>query len=336
MTTTTLAVIGLGRIARSHISGIQQCPERCELGAVVDIDKERAKAFAEEFDTQYYTSTEDVYADPDIDGVIICVPHHLHAELTTEACEAGKHVLVEKVMATSVEEGKEMVEAARKNDVNLMIGQSRRFFPAFKEAHRRREEIGRPIDLSYHWALYFDSSNAPPWWDSEEKTGGPVYTMLGSHSVDHTLWMLDDREPVSVYANGESNNPDFGGDDYATIVIGFDDGTHATNVLSLNNKPEKHDCLITGTEGSILWEQYGNLSGSLVGTSDTDLWINGDQVELESDAPHNFALQIQEFVNSIDQNRTPRPSGEEILPVLEVIYAARTSSAENRIIDLRE
>lgn len=331
-----IAVIGLGRIARSHIDGIQHWGDECELAAVVDVQEERAKKFSDDYDVPYYTSAEEAYENPAIDAVVICVPHFLHSRLAIDAVEAGKHVLVEKVMATSVDEGNAMVMAAKDNNVNLMVGQSRRFFPSLVEARDRLDEIGEPLNLLYTFACHFDIDNAPAWWQSEEKTGGLVYPMLGSHSIDYTLWMLDDREPVSVYAEGASNNEDFEGQDDVTIVIKFDDGTHATNFLSINNSPVKHQGLVVGSEGSISWNQEGDHSGDLVGVATTDLEINGAPIESQQNGPHNFALQMKEFVDSIDEGREPIASGREILTQLRIIEAAKQSAAEDREISLPE
>jgi predicted dehydrogenase len=241
---------------------------------------------------------------------------------------------VEKVMATSIEEGRRMVEAAAENDVNLMVGQSRRFFPSLREAKDRLDEIGAPLNLQYTFACHFDVETAPAWWQHEEKTGGLVYPMLGAHSIDYTLWMLSDREPVAVYAEGASNNDTFEGDDDATLVIEFDDGTHATNFLSINTSPSVHRGLVVGSEGSISWDQHGDHSGDLVGVASTDLKINGEPLPEESGKPHNFALQMREFVDSIRDGRKPEAPGEEIMTQLRIIDAARRSAMEDRVIEL--
>ena len=328
-----IGIVGLGRVARSHIDGIAHW-DSCELTSVIDVQENRAKQFSEEYDVPYYTSTEEAYANGSLDAVVICVPHNLHAPLAIEALEAGKHVLVEKVMATTVEDGEAMVEAAEENDVTLMVGQTRRFFSSLVEARDRLEEIGRPLNLLYNFACHFDVESAPPWWQSEEKTGGLVYPMLGSHSIDYTLWMLEDREPVSVYAEGATNNDDFEGHDDVTIVISFDDGTHATNYLSINNSPVKHQGLVVGSEGSIFWDQQGDHSGDLVGVASTDLELNGEPLPRNESGPHNFALQAKEFAESILEGREPSASGREILTQLRIIEAAKRSAEGGKKIDL--
>lgn len=330
-----ITVVGLGRIARTHIDGIKAFPSLCELVSVVDIDERRARSYSKEYQVPYYTSTEEAFADPLVDAVVICLPHSLHRPVTIEACEAKKHVLVEKVMATSLEDGQAMVDAANKNSVNLMVGQSRRFFPALQRAKEmvKKNEIGKVVNFLYQFACLFNVDNAPPWWRSKEATGGLVYPMLGSHSIDFTLWLLDDREPCYVFAQGASNNKDFEGDDDVTLIIEFNDGTHATNYLSINNPAPKHSGLIIGQDGTIFFDQKGDHIG-LVGTAATHLYLNDKEIMSGEDAIHNFALQMKEFVTSILEERSPSASGEEILTQLEIIELAQRSALERRSLKL--
>ena len=328
-----IAVIGLGRISRTHIDAIKYWPEYCELAAVVDVQEDLAKSFSAEFNVPYYTSVDKALSNPDIDAVVICLPHDLHEPICSQACQAGKHVLIEKVMATTVRAGENMVAEAKKNNVKLMVAQSRRFFLAFELLRKSLREIGKVKNMLYTFACFFDIKTAPKWWQSKESTGGLVYPMLGSHSIDFTLWTLDDRKPVSVFAQGASNNSDFEGDDDVTIVIGFDDGTHATNFLSINNKPSKHESLIIGEKGSIYFNQTGDHIG-FVGTASTDLYVNGQLVMTGEPLPHNFAVQMKEFATSILEDRQPMASGEEILLQLKIIEAAQQSAREEAVIKI--
>lgn len=333
MNKVKIAIIGLGRIARTHIDSIKHWPESCELAAVVDINEDLAKSYSNEFNVPYYTSVEEALEDPNIDAVVICLPHNLHEPITVQACNAGKHVLVEKVMATSVVEGQSMVDSAKKNKVKLMVAQSRRYFQAFHEARKHFDQIGKITNSLYNFTCFFDKDIAPVWWKSKEATGGLAYPMLGSHAIDITLWMLDDREPVTVFAQGASNNPDFEGDDDITIIIGFNDGTQATCFLGLNNRYPKHEGHLIGEKGSIFWSQTGDHVG-LIGTADTELVVNGEKIMSGASNPHNFAIQMKEFVDSVIEDREPLTSGEKIITQLKIIEAAQRSAAEKQLIIL--
>ncbi|WP_338450093.1 Gfo/Idh/MocA family oxidoreductase [Niallia oryzisoli] len=330
-----IAIIGLGRIARTHIDAIEHFPELCELTAVVDIKEDLAKSYGEEFNVPYYTSVEKCLEDPNVDAVVICLQHDLHEPISVQASNAGKHVLVEKVMATSVEEGLSMVEAAKNNNKKLMVAQSRRYFQAFHEARKHFHKIGKITNSLYNFTCFFDKDIAPQWWQSKEATGGLAYPMLGSHAIDITLWMLDDRDPVSVFASGVSNNPDFEGHDDITIIIGFNDGTQATCFLGTNNRYPKHEGHLIGKEGSIFWSQTGDHVG-LIGTADTDLIVNGERIMTGESIPHNFAIQMKEFVDSIIEDREPLTSGEKIITQLRIIEAAQRSAVEKRVIMLED
>lgn len=335
MSAVSIGIIGLGRVSRSHIDAISHV-DGCTLGAVSDIDEELARSVGDEFEVPYYTDSDQLLADSSIDAVVVAIPHHLHEPLTVQACNAGKHVLVEKVMATSVASGNAMVDAAAENDVNLMVGQSYRYFPDFRVARERRDEIGTPINLLYTLATKFDSATAPPWWQSEEKTGGLAYPMLGAHTIDFTLWMFEPRDPVSVTATGASHNHDFEGDDDVTITIHFDDGSHATNFLTTNSNELHHDGIIIGTKGGMSWEQPGWDDSRPLGTTPVEAAINGSPIDAELELPHNFAIQMNEFVSSIRNDREPETAGRTVLTQLEVIAAARRAASEDRVVDLEE
>ncbi len=334
MKKVNIAVIGLGRISRTHIDGIKRWPELTNLAAVVDVQETVAKLFSEEFKVPYFTSVEAALKEPSIDAVVLCLPHFLHEPVTVQACNAGKHVLVEKTMANTYSEGQSMVAAAKKNGVNLMVGQSQRWFNAVQEAKRRLPQIGKILNLHYTWCVFINSVAKPPsWWKLQKDTGGLIHSLIGSHSIDFTLFMIDDRKPISVYAQGAANNPNFEGDSDATIIIGFDDGTHATNLMSQNSRIPKHDCLIIGSQGTMFLNHTGDWVG-LLGTAATALYIN-EKLEMDGDQdPHNFAVQMKEFIDSILEGRKPVPSGEDILPQLKIIEAVRQSAEEKKVISL--
>jgi len=333
MSQVGIAVIGLGRVGKSHIDGVVQNPDTCHLAAVVDMNPTLSEALAVQHGVPGYTSVEQCLADPTVQAVVICLPHDQHAPITIQAARAGKHVLVEKVMATSVEDGESMVASAEEAGVRLMVGQTRRFIEQLRDAKARLGDIGHVTSVQYTFACIFDVTTAPAWWRSKEATGGLVYPMLGSHSVDFCLWICDDRTPVSVYAAGSSTNPDFEGDDAATIVINFDDGTHATNYLTINNRPTRHEGLVTGTAGSIYFT-HGNDHEGLIGVPTTDLYINGAKVREGDSAKHAFAVQMEEFASAILQDREPQASGREVLTQLKILHAAQTSSIEQRVVML--
>jgi len=317
-----IAVFGCGRIANSaHLPAITALPDVLELVAVVDPDESRAKAAFDKFGAQrMYLSQEEAFANPEIDVVALCLPHHLHCPVTVAACRAGKHIIVEKPMANTVAEADEMIDAAAKAGVTLMIGQSRRFHSAILECKRRFAEIGRPLQLITNWMGYLEGA-ATEWWRSADKTGGLLIALQGSHAVDFILWMLE-KSPLTVYAQSGHNNDAWEGEDEAVIQMGFEGGAIATVLLSFNAKGLPYERFIVGSEGTIYTK------------GETFLQLNGETV-VDGDEPNaSFQREYRELADAIREGRPPIASGSEVRSVIEVLEAARTSIRERRVVTL--
>ena len=129
MSKLRVGIIGCGGIARSHCDAIAQLRDQVEVLAVADLFEEKRREYMEKYNIPkgYGTHTE-LLKDDDIDAVAVTLGHQLHHRLTVDACNAGKHVLVEKPMAISLEQCDDMIEAASANGVKLMVGQTQHFY----------------------------------------------------------------------------------------------------------------------------------------------------------------------------------------------------------------
>lgn len=147
MSKIKIAVFGCGAIAqRRHIPEYAE-NELAELVAFADPILERAQAMADQYGGKAYASYEELLASEDVDAVSVCTPNHLHASMAIFAANAGKHVLVEKPMAATAEEGEQMIEAARRNGVFLMVGHNQRLMPPHVKAKEILDsgELGRVL-----------------------------------------------------------------------------------------------------------------------------------------------------------------------------------------------
>jgi predicted dehydrogenase len=224
-----------------------------------------------------------------------------------------------------------MIEAAEKMKVTLMVGQSRRFMPALQLSKRYLEVIGKPFNMLYLFMTLFNTGNAPNWWKSKASTGGLVFPMLGSHTLDYSLWLFDDRQPFSVYARGYSNNPYFEGDDQGSVIITMDDGSFITNHLSINTSPAVHDCVINGPQG-VMSFSHCYKKDRPVGRSETNLFVNGEMVFEENGKEWSFLNQLKKFVEAIIEKRQPTASGEIGRKVVRAIEASMESARTGRVI----
>ena len=321
-----LCVVGCGRIARAHLAGVAALPDLVTLTAVVDTVEERARSYADESGAQRYAlSLDQALADPEIDAVVLCLPHHVHAATAIACLSAKKHVLLEKPMATRALHAERMVEAADANGARLMIAQVLRHRNAERMRKRLIEtsRIGKHVRYVQHQISAKPSGDPPtPWWTDGEKCGGFWLPLWGSHQFDKILWYLE-ANPVAVCAELSSNHPTYPGESDGTVLVECDNGAHITLVFSCSAAPKE-----------------GHLSEILIGTEGTidvtNLTVNGAPAEIDY-APcdrDSFALQLEEFAMAIQENRQPVASGAEVKKVIDVIEGAQLSARERQWVEL--
>ncbi len=341
-----VGIIGVGSISHSHIVGYLANPN-VELYAFCDINEEQLKAMGEKYGVErLFTKAEDMLALPEIDAVSVCTWNAAHAPCTIAALNAGKHVLCEKPMAMSTEEGLAMQEAAEKNGKLLMIGFVRRYG---NDANILKDFIdnGHFGDLYYTKATYLRRNGNPGGWfgDKRYSGGGPLID-LGVHVIDLVRYLLGNPKPVSVYAatfqklldrpgvkdkagyTPSHSIPDLTCDveDLATAIIRFENGA-VLNVEASFSLNVKHD------SGSI--ELFGTKAGAKIDpelemfTNVNDYMANVNlcmPTALSFDGL--FTNEIAHFVDCVREGKTcvsPASDGVEMMRILDAAYeSART------------
>ena len=185
-----VAIVGCGRISGLHALGYRGL-EDARIVAVCDTKRKNGSAKAKAWGVdKVYTNYQELLADPEVDLVELLVPHHLHAEMTVTACEAGKHVSVQKPMALSVAEADQMIEAAERAGVVLRVYENFVFYPPHVRAREMIDagEIGEPQMIRLHVSTGRSETewkvplSAWLWRINEEKCGGgPLIFDHGYH-----------------------------------------------------------------------------------------------------------------------------------------------------------
>jgi predicted dehydrogenase len=156
-----VCIVGIGRIATLNVLGYKDNPD-AEIYAVCSRNEEKGRKAAEEWKAQkVYTDYDEMLKDPKIDMVELLVPHNLHCEMTIKACEAGKHVSVQKPMAMNLKECDLMIEAAKKAGVKLKVYEnfiSIRALCQGEAAHR-----GRHHRRAHYDEIQNECRKADPW-----------------------------------------------------------------------------------------------------------------------------------------------------------------------------
>lgn len=229
-----VGVIGCGAISRElHVPDYAHSPD-AEIVALCDSNVAQAKGLAEKFapEAMIYRDYKELLKDPSVEAVSVCLPNVLHGPVTIAAAKAGKHVLVEKPMATSAVEAQQMIDAAKKAGVLLMVNQCQRLFPPHIKAKEVLDSglLGRVL----HVTAMFGHSSPRDWspegkwfWRKKEARFGAMAD-LGVHKADLVRY-LTGKEAAEVNAFVENvDNPKSDVDDNLVSCVKFTDGSVGT------------------------------------------------------------------------------------------------------------
>jgi predicted dehydrogenase len=183
------AQIGLGWWG-SQVTRVLQGSEKLEIVRGVDPVEEVRDRFRSEFDLPVYSSYEEALADPDVDAVILTIPHRMHEDAVVRAAEAGKQIFCEKPLSLTVASARRMIDACRRAGIVLGIGHERRFEPAWEEMKRMADagEFGTIIHMEAHWSHdRWLGMAADNWRGSKEEAPAAGWTGMGVHLSDMML-----------------------------------------------------------------------------------------------------------------------------------------------------
>ncbi len=245
-----VGILGLGRSGWNiHARLLDTLPEHYQIVAVTDADASRRTEAIERFDCMAYQEVNDLLADPAVELVVIALPSHLHADLTVAALDAGKHVVCEKPMATSLADADRMVAAAEKSDHHLTIFQNRRYDAHF---HKVRELIdagtfGRIVQIRIA-----ASSFGRRWdWQTQKKFGGGTLNNTGPHFIDLALQLFGEGELAQIYCHLDRTLTLGDADDHVKLVFKGNDTPTIDMEMSASSAYPPEFWNIMGTQGGL-------------------------------------------------------------------------------------
>lgn len=225
-----VAIVGCGRISDLHEMGYRGL-EDARIVAVCDVNPRRARAKARAWGVdRVYTDYRQVLDDPEVDLVELLVPHHLHAPMTVAACQAGKHVSVQKPMALSAAEADQMIAAARQAGVVLRVYENFVFYPPHVRARQMIEagEIGEPQMIRLHVSTGMQKHgwkvplSAWAWRFNERQCGGgPLVFDHGYHIFSLAYYLMGPVKRVYAWIDQSPVIPTRSIDAPAVIMFQF-------------------------------------------------------------------------------------------------------------------
>jgi glucose-fructose oxidoreductase len=329
------AVVGLGSYAVNQIMPRLKDCEFAELRALVSGTPAKLEKYGAEYGipkTHWYNyQTYDRIRDnPDIDIVYVILPNSMHAEYAIRASQAGKHVLCEKPMATSVAEGQAMIAAAKKAGKKLMIGYRSRFEPYNLKAIEtvKSGALGKPT-------LIFAEHGFPispnQWRLDKPLSGGGSLMDIGIYSLNAARYLAG-TEPLEVSAMEATDRKD---PRFKTVEDRIDFQLRFPNQLIANcvsSYSSAHNAYrVTGSKGWVGLDPATPYAGQQMWTR-----IGGkvEQVELPKPAKNQFVAMLDHLPECIASGREPIVAGEEGLRDMRLIEAIYRSAREHRAITL--
>ena len=321
-------LIGLGRAGRIHAGNLAQRIPGAELTAVCDLDAQAVEDFAGEFDVAHrFTDYRAAVTDPSVDAVVIVTPTFLHCEMAVAAAEAGRHIFLEKPMALSVAECRQIIAAADRAGVRLQIGFMRRFDAGFRRAKALLEsgEFGRVL-------LVKSTGRGPggpgPWMYDLSQSNG-IVAEVNSHDLDSLFWFTGARLK-RVYAEAHNfkcpdardSHPDF----YDNVLAQF--RFHDDTLGVVDGACPAHYGYDARVE--ILCERGVIFVGSAREHGVTHITVDG-QVCGEAVASWRglfreaYAAEMADFVAAVHDDRPTSVTGADGLAAVEAVLAVNES-----------
>ena len=324
------AVVGLGHIAQNAVlPAFKHARRNSRLAALVSDDETKLKTLATDYKVKA-TYTYDQYDQclESVDAVYIALPNSMHAEYTIRAANAGVHVLCEKPMAVTVEQGERMLEACREANVKLMIA----YRLHFEEINLRAVELVRDGRLGE--PKYFNSSFSmmvkPGNIRTRRETGGGTLYDIGIYCINAARYLFR-AEPKEVMAMSVNSVPDKLPEiDESTSAILRFDGERIASFVSSFNAADAGWYQVVGTKGRLDVNPAYEYAEGLAYT----LTVDGKSEKKKIGKRDQFAPELLYFSDCILDDRQPEPSGEEGLQDVRIIQALYESAETGKAVQI--
>ena len=344
-------IFGCGKVGHLHAQALKNIPES-NFTAVCGRDINKTRLFAEQYNVKAYTDIEEMISNAGIEAVIICTPHPLHAEPVIKAAKAGVHVLVEKPLASSLEDCDAMIKAAKDNGVVLGTVCQRRFYPPVQRLKLAIEsgKIGRPVlgtvnMLGWRDKAYYESD---PWRGKWKQEGGGVLVNQSPHQLDLLQWFMGPIDELFGYWSN-LNHPYIEVEDTAMAIIKFKNGGLGNIIVSNSQNPALFGKVhVHGENGASIGVQTDGGAMFIAGMSNiteppvNDLWtVKGEEDMLEiwkrEDTEFFYSIdpmkyfhekQDEDFLRSVIKGRKPLIDGEEGRKTVEIFTAIYRSNRD--------
>ena len=317
------ALIGVGAWGRNIFRNLHALG--C-LRVACDTDSAALKEFQAVYtDVTYRSSPEEVFKDASIKAVAIAAPAAMHFSLVTQALQADKDVFVEKPLALTVQEGRELINLAQQKSRILMVGHILQYHPAVL----RLKEMVHRGELGQIRYIYSNRLNI-----GKLRTEENILWSFAPHDISVILMLLEE-EPIAVSAFG-GDYVNRGINDVTLTALEFKNGTKAHVFVSWLHPYKEQKLIVVGSKAMAVFNDL--IPEKLFLYPHTIEWVDG-KIPVAHKADHKVVpvengeplkLELEHFLDCVQQRKTPRTDGSEGLRVLEVLEKAENFLKEKK------
>jgi predicted dehydrogenase len=327
-----LAFVGVGRVADVHYASVQALADRAELAAIFDIRPEAVAQREREWNVPGFNSLGELLAKIDVDALCLYLPHNVHREYVAIAAQHGKHVLLEKPIASTREDAQAIADIVRQSGITLLVGNTGLFHPAFQQVLEfvRKGWLGRPL---------FARGTSAGWvgfrpWDfrvKKDQTGGGCWIDAGGHLVYCLREIFGEVESVTGFT-ARLDRPEMEGEDHAAAVLRYKSNAIAQLFVSYGHKIPgwQHDwpqgylnsIEIYGDGGAIQYQispepqlRYFSETPEAM-PPDWQGWLTCQPAESYN---YSFQAVVKHFLDCLDNVAKPRVTAVDALATLDVL-----------------
>ena len=340
-------IIGAGGIADRRTMPGMLLSETVEICAVMEIDEKKSIELKEKYGAKYaYTSAEELISNPEVEAVYIASPVVFHASQAKLCADYGKHVLIEKPIAMTYEEGKEVIEYCDAHNIKTAAGFMMRFGSHAQSMKKIISDggIGKPL-MAYGQFSCFCPPESGNWRFSKAKSGGGALMDMGIHCIDLLEYVLSSKAK-RVAALSSCIEFDSEVEDTASLLIEMENGAQCTVCTSFATPdqivPQKIE--IYGTEGRLLANKILSQrdTGELLAiysdkNREYDAQQNGvlaEEVSVAGCFGNLYTKEVDSFAKSIIEDTEPVASAKDALRVQKIIELAYKSNEENKFFNI--
>jgi predicted dehydrogenase len=331
-----VGIIGSQFEADIHAESFRILPDEAEVVAVASPTPGNAERFAKRFNLpRHFTDYRQMLAEPDIEMITIAAPNALHAQMTIDAANAGKHVICEKPLCMTLEEADLMIDTCRRQGVLLMYAEELFFTPKYVKAKQMADQgaFGK-VYLVKQSEKHF-GPHAPWFWDVQ-RSGGGVFMDMGCHGIAFCYWFLGRPKihkvlcHMGTYVHGDKTQ----GEDDSVCILDFENGAKGVVENSWARRGGMQDRIEVFGDGGLTYADL-HMGNALPTYSETGYGYAVEKAPstqgwswpvFEELWNYGFPQEMRHFARCVRGQETPQSTGEDGRVVQEALYAGYQSA----------